>query len=156
MWNNGILFTKLLQPKKIVIVIEKKLLKLEAEGRIFAKILRSPSSTLYSNSEKLEQYLNFSLTLSGIFTCLWEIRFCQLIFFSKISKTLLEVKSEIKMDLEKKITQPILGIEEKTNLPKWHEIDVNHELTLGVKTGKNWGIARIKSQYIQDNLLWKM
>ena len=112
------MFTKLLQPKKIVIVIEKKLLKFEAEGRIFAKILRSPSSTLYSNSEKLEQYLNFSLTLSGIFTCLWEIRFCQLIFFSKISKTLLEVKSEIKMELEKKITQPILGIEEKTNLPK--------------------------------------
>ena len=60
------------------------------------------------------------------------------------------------MELEKKITQPILGIEEKTNLPKWHEIDINHKLTLGVKTGKNWGIARIKSQYIQDNLLWKM
>ena len=41
--KNGILLPKLFSPtvRKIVLVIEKKLFKFEAEGREFAKILRS-------------------------------------------------------------------------------------------------------------------
>ena len=43
--------------KRQGIVIEKKLLKLEAEDREFAKILRSLNRTIYSNREKSEQFL---------------------------------------------------------------------------------------------------
>ena len=41
MYVNGILLPKLFCEKKIVLVIEKKILKFEAEGREFENILRS-------------------------------------------------------------------------------------------------------------------
>ena len=55
--KKDILLPKLLRPivRKIVIVIEKNLLKFEAAGREFSNILRS-LTIIYSNSEKLDQF----------------------------------------------------------------------------------------------------
>ena len=60
---------------------QEKLLKLEAEGREFAKFFRSLDRTIYSNSERSEQILvtecffNFFLEVSQIYNKLEQLEF---------------------------------------------------------------------------------
>ena len=63
----GILFPKLFWPtvRKIYSTDREKLLKREAEGQEFAKLLRSLDRTIYSNSEtETERFFNLFLNIS--------------------------------------------------------------------------------------------